>query len=241
MLKIATYRYYCNSKKFANCLVYLTNQLKENNYEYTLDKYVSSDLSDIASDEKSIKANLFDFSAYHQAIIGFRQNPEYKNHMYLFLNDTFFTNWPYKLVCREFLTKLNQKVSSSDLPIGMGRVERACNIHNAANTSTVMATHFFLLNNISTEYLYNLLEDLDNIENKISQEYWVLVREIHDQLTHKLISKDHKHAKHLGVLIEHLLSQHIFKDGYLIDVFDTRLIKLLYSFKMFFKKKFNYE
>ena len=31
------------TQKFANCLVYLTNQLKENNYEYTLDKYVSSD------------------------------------------------------------------------------------------------------------------------------------------------------------------------------------------------------
>lgn len=241
MLKIAAYRYYLNSKKFDNCLVYLTNQLKENNYEYTLDKYVSSDLNDIASNEKSIETNLFDFSAYHQAIKDFRQSPEHNNHMYLFLNDTFFTKWPYKLIVKRLLMKLTQKISSSGLPIGMGRVETACNIYNAKNISIVMATHFFLLNSNSTAYLYNLLEDLDNIENKISQEYWVLMREIHDQLTHKLISKDLKHAKHLTVILEHLLSQHIFKDGYLIDVFDTRLIKLLYSFKMFFKKKFNYE
>ena len=84
MLKIATYRYYLNSKKFGNCLNYLTNQLKENNYEYTLDKYVSSDLNDIDSNEKSIEAHLFDFSAYHQAIKDFRQSSEHDNHIYLF-------------------------------------------------------------------------------------------------------------------------------------------------------------
>lgn len=241
MLKIATYRYYLNSKKFGNCLNYLTNQLKENNYEYTLDKYVSSDLNDIDSNEKSIEAHLFDFSAYHQAIKDFRQSSEHDNHIYLFLNDTFFTNWPYKLVCKRLQTKLSQKMLSLGLPIGMGRVERACSIHNAENISIVMATHFFLLNKKSTDYLFNLLEDLDNIENKISQEYWALIREIHNQMYHNRASKDDKHAKHVGVMIEHLLSQHIFNNGYLIDVFDTRLIKLIYSFKMFFKKQLNYE
>lgn len=241
MLKIVTYRYYCNSKKFDDCLVNLTNQLKENNYEYTLDKYVSSDLNDIASNEKSIEADLFDFSAYHQAIKGFRQSPEHNNHMYLFLNDTFFTKWPYKLVFKRLLMKLSQKISSSGLPIGMGRVETACNIYNAKNISTVMATHFFLLNSNSTEYLYNLIEDLDNIENKISQEYLMLIKDIHDKLTYKRSTNVDKYAKHVGIMIEHLLSQHIFNNGYLIDVFDTRLIKLIYSFKMFFKKKLSYE
>ena len=108
--------------------------------------------------------------------------------------------------------------------------------NNAENISIVMATDFFLLNKKSTDYLFNLLEDLDNIENKISQEYWALIREIHNQMYHNRTSKDDKHAKHVGVMIEHLLSQHIFNNGYLIDVFDTRLIKLIYSFKMFFQK-----
>jgi len=239
IINIISYRFYYSCEKFESKYKYIINLLnKIPNIHINEYRYVSHDRDDINFDnEKKINALFMDFSAYIDGLTHIYKNNSLHKHMHLnlFINDSFFKKWPFKLVSRRLISMIDKNLITFNYPLGIGQVENANNSYSNKFNSKVMATHFFILNYKTSKFLLKINNDIKKNNFDVDE-----ILNLHSHITLKSnsylsiahrINDDIYKNKYRSILFEYTLSKYLFNKGLVFDVFNSRLIKFLYFIK----------
>lgn len=235
MLKIIGYRFYCKRKKFDRFLTLLGQSLSKQGIDYETIIYAHNSLHDCGHDETEIEAELFDFSAYIQGLdrCFSEQKSNTPKPLILFFNDTFIKQWPVALIVERLTKLLNDKINDIKLPLSIGRVAKSCNISSKILDTEITQTHFFLLNYDAAKYLKKLIDNSNNIDQYIPDHHVQALESltINTPYFYSYSDLNSSSPKIICIKIELALGIYINNNGFMLDLFDSRLIKVFHRLK----------